>query len=115
MPEVFARRAVVNGIPAQSTIFSPASAADMTTAQLKLTAALPEGARETANRLSARFHLDPIGWFRSADDARLLPAIKCGTKHAWRSGTNGRRGSRCRETASARARAEGSARGTSLR
>jgi predicted DNA-binding transcriptional regulator YafY len=47
----------------------------LTTAQLKLTAALPEGARATANRVSARFHLDPVGWFRSADDARLLPAI----------------------------------------
>jgi len=47
----------------------------LTTAQLKLTAALPEGARATANRVSARFHLDPVGWFRSADDARFLPMI----------------------------------------
>jgi predicted DNA-binding transcriptional regulator YafY len=47
----------------------------LTTAQLKLTAALPEGARATANRVSSRFHLDPVGWFRSADDARFLPAI----------------------------------------
>jgi predicted DNA-binding transcriptional regulator YafY len=47
----------------------------LTTAQLKLTAALPQGAQHTANRLAARFHLDPVGWFRSADDARLLPAI----------------------------------------
>jgi predicted DNA-binding transcriptional regulator YafY len=47
----------------------------MATAQLKLTAALPEGARATAARVSARFHLDPVGWFRSADDARLLPLI----------------------------------------
>jgi predicted DNA-binding transcriptional regulator YafY len=47
----------------------------LTTAQLKLTAALPEGARATATRVSARFHLDPVGWFHSADDARLLPVI----------------------------------------
>jgi predicted DNA-binding transcriptional regulator YafY len=47
----------------------------LTTAQLKLTAALPEGARKTATRVSARFHLDPVGWFRSADDARFLPTI----------------------------------------
>jgi predicted DNA-binding transcriptional regulator YafY len=47
----------------------------LTTAQLKLTAALPQGAQHTANRVAARFHLDPVGWFRSADDARLLPAI----------------------------------------
>jgi predicted DNA-binding transcriptional regulator YafY len=47
----------------------------LTTAQLKLTAALPERARATANRVAARFHLDPVGWFRSADEACLLPAI----------------------------------------
>ena len=47
----------------------------LTTAQLKLTAALPERVRATANRVAARFHLDPVGWFRSADEARLLPAI----------------------------------------
>ena len=47
----------------------------MTAAQLKLTAALPERARATANRVAARFHLDPVGWFHSADEARLLPAI----------------------------------------
>ena len=47
----------------------------LTTAQLKLTAALPEGARTAASRVAARFHLDPVGWFRSAEDARLLPLI----------------------------------------
>jgi len=47
----------------------------LTAAQLKLTAALPERVRATANRVAARFHLDPVGWFRSADDAGLLPAI----------------------------------------
>jgi len=47
----------------------------LTTAQLKLTAALPERARATANRVAARFHLDPVGWFRSAGEAQLLPAI----------------------------------------
>src|SRR5579863_2191249 len=47
----------------------------LTTAQLKLTAALPEGARATAKRVSARFHLDPVGWFRGSEDARLLPTI----------------------------------------
>jgi predicted DNA-binding transcriptional regulator YafY len=47
----------------------------LTTAQLKLTAALPEGARATAKRVSARFHLDPVGWFRSGGDAHLLPTL----------------------------------------
>ena len=44
-------------------------------AQLKLAAALPEGARASANRVASRFHLDPVGWFRGAGDARWLPAI----------------------------------------
>ncbi|MDP1749628.1 MAG: YafY family protein [Reyranella sp.] len=47
----------------------------LATAQLKLTAALPERARAGARRVAARFHLDPVDWFRSADAARLLPAI----------------------------------------
>jgi predicted DNA-binding transcriptional regulator YafY len=47
----------------------------LTAAQLKLSAALPERARATAGRVATRFHLDPVGWFRSADDAKLLPAI----------------------------------------
>jgi predicted DNA-binding transcriptional regulator YafY len=47
----------------------------LTAAQLKLSAALPERARANAGRVAARFHLDPVGWFRSADDAKLLPAI----------------------------------------
>ena len=44
-------------------------------AQLKLTAALPERARASARRVAERVHLDPVGWFRSAEEARLLPAI----------------------------------------
>lgn len=47
----------------------------LSAAQLKLTAALPEAARATASRVSARFHLDPVGWFGSADNANLLPTI----------------------------------------
>ena len=47
----------------------------LTTAQLKVTAALPEAARAAANRVAARFYLDPVGWFRSPDDAGFLPMI----------------------------------------
>jgi len=47
----------------------------LTAAQLKLSAALPERARANAGRIAARFHLDPVGWFRSADEAKLLPTI----------------------------------------
>ncbi len=61
------------GLPGPAAELGLADA--MATAQLKLTAALPEAARATAARVSARFHLDPVGWFRGADDARLLPMI----------------------------------------
>jgi predicted DNA-binding transcriptional regulator YafY len=47
----------------------------MAAAQLKLLAALPEGRRDGAERIAARFHLDPVGWYRSAEDAALLPAL----------------------------------------
>ena len=61
------------GLPGQAAELGLAEL--LTAAQLKLTAALPERARATANRVAARFHLDPVGWFRSAEEARLLPAI----------------------------------------
>jgi len=44
-------------------------------AQLKLLAALPEGGRDAARSVGARFHLDPVGWFRSAEGAELLPRL----------------------------------------
>ncbi len=47
----------------------------MASAQLKLLAALPEGWREDARRVSARFHLDPIDWYRAPSAADHLPAI----------------------------------------
>ena len=47
----------------------------MASAQLKLLAALPEGWREDARRVSARFHLDPIDWYRGPAATDHLPAI----------------------------------------
>lgn len=44
-------------------------------AQLKLTAALPERNRAGAQKIARRFHLDPVDWFKSAESARLLPEI----------------------------------------
>src|SRR5882724_2813273 len=38
----------------------------MEAARLKLLAALPAGWQADASRVGARFHLDPVGWFRSA-------------------------------------------------
>jgi len=47
----------------------------MASAQLKLLAALPDGWREDARRVSARFHLDPIDWYRAPPATDHLPAI----------------------------------------
>ncbi len=47
----------------------------MASAQLKLLAALPDGWREDARRVSARFHLDPAGWFQGPSANDHLPAI----------------------------------------
>jgi len=44
-------------------------------AKLKLLAALPPESRESAERIGARFHLDPVGWYRSSETADLLPAV----------------------------------------
>jgi predicted DNA-binding transcriptional regulator YafY len=47
----------------------------MASAQLKLVAALPEGWRDDARRVSSRFHLDPIDWFRGPSATDHLPAV----------------------------------------
>jgi len=47
----------------------------MASAQLKLLAALPEGWREDARRVSARFHLDPLDWYRGPSASDHLPVV----------------------------------------
>ncbi|MES2991811.1 MAG: WYL domain-containing protein [Pseudomonadota bacterium] len=47
----------------------------MASAQLKLLAALPDGWREDARRVSSRFHADPIDWYRGPAETDHLPAI----------------------------------------
>lgn len=47
----------------------------MAAAQLKLLAALPAEGRSGAARISSRFHLDPIGWYRNADHTEVLPQL----------------------------------------
>lgn len=54
----------------------------MADAQLKLLAALPSERRDGANRVAARFHLDPTNWYQSADRADLLPTL---AKAVWES------------------------------
>lgn len=44
----------------------------MASAQLKLLAALPDGWREDARRVSSRFHLDPLDWYRGSPPADHL-------------------------------------------
>jgi predicted DNA-binding transcriptional regulator YafY len=47
----------------------------MASAQLKLLAALPDGWREDARRVSSRFHLDPLDWYRGSPPADHLAAM----------------------------------------
>jgi predicted DNA-binding transcriptional regulator YafY len=47
----------------------------MASAQLKLLAALPESWRDDARRVSSRFHLDPVDWFRGPVATDHLPAL----------------------------------------
>jgi predicted DNA-binding transcriptional regulator YafY len=49
-------------------------------AELKLQAALPESLRQEAARMSERFHLDPIAWFRRADEHEALPVLAQATR-----------------------------------
>ncbi|MFD2265142.1 helix-turn-helix transcriptional regulator [Lacibacterium aquatile] len=47
----------------------------MAQGQLKLLAALPDPMRADAQRPGKHFHLDPIGWFKGAEQVKLLPLI----------------------------------------
>lgn len=49
--------------------------AQIQSAQLKLLTALPAPWRGSARRISSRFHLDPVEWYREADTLPHLPAI----------------------------------------
>jgi predicted DNA-binding transcriptional regulator YafY len=56
----------------------------MATAQLKLLAALPSDWQADAQQVAARFHLDPIDWFRSAAPPPHLQAVAEAVWHAQR-------------------------------
>ncbi|MFI0820987.1 helix-turn-helix transcriptional regulator [Streptomyces sp. NPDC021098] len=55
--------------------------ADLTTAQLKLRAALPSELDERSRRIQERFHLDAPGWFR---DAEPVPHLAAAAEAVWR-------------------------------
>ncbi|GAQ57516.1 HTH domain protein [Streptomyces acidiscabies] len=65
----------------------PGPAADLgfgtvlATAQLKLTAALPDGLRDRTGVIRQRFHLDTSGWYADADTTPHLAAV---TDAVWR-------------------------------
>lgn len=48
---------------------------DVANAELKLLATLPPDWQQEATRISARFHLDPRGWFQPPEEADYLRAI----------------------------------------
>jgi predicted DNA-binding transcriptional regulator YafY len=48
---------------------------ELAAAELKLLASLPPDAGASAQRVAARFHLDPLNWYRRAEPPDLLPAI----------------------------------------
>lgn len=49
--------------------------ADVRSAQLKVMASLPPQLQGNAGRISSRFHLDPIDWYREADALPHLAAV----------------------------------------
>jgi predicted DNA-binding transcriptional regulator YafY len=63
----------IAGLPGPATQLGLAD--QLLSAQLKLTAALPEKTRAGAQKIAQRFHLDPVDWFRSPQSAAFLPAI----------------------------------------
>src|SRR5262245_3009632 len=63
----------ISGLPGPATELGLAD--QLLSAQLKLTAALPEKTRAGAHKIAQRFHLDPVDWFRSPQSAAFLPAI----------------------------------------
>lgn len=50
-------------------------AGTLSVARLKVMAALPAKVAPGAERIAARFHLDPVGWFRGAEPLPLLQVV----------------------------------------
>jgi predicted DNA-binding transcriptional regulator YafY len=49
--------------------------AALETTRMKLLAALPEAMRADAEKVSQRFHADPVAWFQDAEEHRHLPEL----------------------------------------
>ena len=68
-----ARAVFMAGLPGPAAELGLGEA--MGAAQLKLLAALPEPARNDAQGIARRFHLDPVDWFRSAEPPPYLRPV----------------------------------------
>jgi predicted DNA-binding transcriptional regulator YafY len=49
--------------------------AEAAAAQLKLLASLPPDSGASAQRVAARFHLDPVNWYNRVEPIEVLPAV----------------------------------------
>jgi predicted DNA-binding transcriptional regulator YafY len=61
------------GVPFAAQQLGLGKALDST--RLKLLASLPEAQQRDAERVAARFHVDPVAWFQGADEQPLLPEL----------------------------------------
>src|ERR1700759_5658940 len=52
----------------------------LSAARMKLLAALPANMQPSAERIAARFHLDPVAWFHGADP---LPSLQTVARAVW--------------------------------
>jgi predicted DNA-binding transcriptional regulator YafY len=68
-----ARALLMTGLPGPAKALGLGEAA--ASAHLKLLAALPADWRSDAERVGARFHLDPVDWFRGAAPADHLRVV----------------------------------------
>ncbi|HEY2979312.1 MAG TPA: YafY family protein [Burkholderiaceae bacterium] len=68
-----ARALLMTGLPGPAKALGLGEAA--ASAHLKLLAALPADWRSDAERVGARFHLDPVDWFRGAAPAEQLRVV----------------------------------------
>ena len=68
-----ARAVFLGGLPGPAAELGLGEA--MASAHLKLLSALPEGWREDAQRVGARFHLDPLDWYRGLAATDHLGAV----------------------------------------
>jgi len=73
LTEPEAKAMFLGGLPGPASQLGLGEA--MASAQLKLMAALPDGWRDDARRVSSRFHLDTVDWYRGDVPADHLPAI----------------------------------------